>query len=76
MSFDVVQFKAPIEDGRLRTVETGKQEETPFRVGRKPVAFFALWSLLTKVDVHRTIGVLLDRLHGGVDAARFEIAKI
>ena len=40
--FHIVQLKAPVEQRRFRTVETGEQEEASIRVGRQPVAFIPL----------------------------------
>ena len=73
---DVVQLETPVQKGRLRAVEMGEQEEVPFRVGGTPGAQFALGRFRTKVEGHRTFRVLLHLLHVGVDAARFQVAKI
>ena len=69
-------FEAPVEQCRPGFVETGEQEEAPFRVGGKPVAFLSLGCLRSKADTHRTVIVFLQFLLRGIDAAVFYVANV
>src|SRR6478736_10152543 len=56
---DIWQLPCFVEQRLFGTVEAEKNFELPARAGRHPIRLFAGRSLGTEIDIHRTVGVLL-----------------
>ena len=75
-AFHVVELETAVKKFRFGAVETREQEESSLWISTKPIAFFALLGLGTKIYSRGAVSVLLHILHSRVNATLLDIPNI
>src|SRR5580704_19253223 len=70
----VRQLPGFVEEGFLRAVETEEDFESSIGIRRNPVRVFACWRFGSEVDIHRTVGILLQSRGQGGAAGPLHVA--